>query len=304
MSTIGLTIALLLASPSAAEAPASEALQEAAGQEVIAGEADGFERMTVPVRIGGHGTYRFIIDTGSQRTVLSTELASRLALPSLAKRRVMGIAGSEIAETATVEELGLGRRSFSDLLVVLFEARHIGADGIVGIDSLQQQRVLMDFAANSMTVGDARSLGGDAGFEIVVTARRRSGQLIMTDATVDGVRTAVIIDTGSNMTIGNRALQRALSQRRALPQAELISVTGQRASADIGFARRVGIGDVSITDALIAYTDAPVFTLLELDRRPALMLGMRELRLFRRVAIDFSKRKVFFDLPSGFRPDT
>ena len=127
MSTIGLTIALLLASPSAAEAPASEALQEAAGQEVIAGEADGFERRTVPVRIGGHGTYRFIIDTGSQRTVLSTELASRLALPSLAKRRVMGIAGSEIAETATVEELGLGRRSFSDLLVVLFEARHIGA---------------------------------------------------------------------------------------------------------------------------------------------------------------------------------
>jgi hypothetical protein len=29
------------------------------------------------------------------------------------------------------------------------------------------------------------------------------------------------------------------------------------------------------------------------------MLGMRELRLFRRVAIDFSTRKVMFDLPSG-----
>ena len=30
-----------------------------------------------------------------------------------------------------------------------------------------------------------------------------------------------------------------------------------------------------------------------------MMLGMRELRLFKRVAIDFSSRKVMFDLPKG-----
>ena len=39
---------------------------------------------------------------------------------------------------------------------------------------------------------------------------------------------------------------------------------------------------------------------LGLDKKPALMLGMRELRLFRRVAIDFAARKVFFDLPDDF----
>ena len=32
-----------------------------------------------------------------------------------------------------------------------------------------------------MAVADARSLGGNRGYEIVVTARRRSGQLIMAD---------------------------------------------------------------------------------------------------------------------------
>ena len=31
----------------------------------------------------------------------------------------------------------------------------------------------------------------------------------------------------------------------------------------------------------------------------ALILGMRELRLFRRVAIDFATRRVMFDLPTG-----
>jgi hypothetical protein len=110
-----------------------------------------------------------------------------------------------------------------------------------------------------------------------------------------------VIDTGSSTSVGNRALQRALGQRGKLPQATLVSVTGQEALADLGYARKIGIGDVNITNAVIAYTDGPAFAALKLDRRPALMLGIRELRLFKRVAIDFSKRKVFFDLPNGLK---
>ena len=33
-----------------------------------------------------------------------------------------------------------------------------------------------------------------------------------------------------------------------------------------------------------------------------MVLGMNELRLFRRVAIDFKQRKVLFDLERGSRP--
>jgi hypothetical protein len=85
----------------------------------------------------------------------------------------------------------------------------------------------MDFGRNRMEIGDAKSLGGNGGYEIVVTARRRSGQLIMTDAEIDGVMTDVVIDTGSDTSIGNRALQRALGKRGNLGQAVLTSVTGQ-----------------------------------------------------------------------------
>lgn len=295
MRAIVLSLAVLLASTGGAFA------QSVDDTEVISGNVDHQARMTVPVHIGDHGPFEFMIDTGSQRTVLSTELASRLALAPIEKRRIIGIAGTEMAETAVLDEFALGRRSFYDLLVLLFKAQHIGADGIVGTDSLQDQRVLIDFAGNHMTVGDAKTLGGNGEFEIVVTARRRSGQLIMTDAEIDGVKTAVVIDTGSSTSVGNRALQRALGQRGKLPQATLVSVTGQEAIADLGYARKISIGDVNITNAVIAYTDGPAFAALKLDRRPALMLGIRELRLFKRVAIDFSKRKVFFDLPNGFK---
>lgn len=294
----GLALALFAYAAFAA-IPASSGAQEAGDVDVVDGRADAADRMTVPVRIGAGGPYHFLIDTGSQQTVLSTDLAARLALAPVEKRRIVGVAGMEMAETAVLDELGLGRRSFYGLTVLLFESEHIGADGIVGIDSLQNQRVLLDFARNRMAIGDARSLGGNSGYEIVVTARRRSGQLIMANAVIDGVRTDVIIDTGAQTSIGNRALQRALGQRGNLGQAVLTSVTGQQAVADLGYAKRLEVGGITVTNLVIAYADGPAFAALKLDRRPALMLGMRELRLFKRVAIDFATRKVMFDLPSG-----
>jgi predicted aspartyl protease len=273
--------------------------QEASDVEVVTGRADAADRMTVPVRIGASGPYRFLIDTGSQKTALSTDLATRLALAPLAKKRIVGMAGIDTADTAVLDELGLGRRSFYGLTVLLLERRDMGADGIVGVDSLQRQRVLLDFAHNRMAIGDTKALGGDSGYEIVVTARRRSGQLIMTNADIDGVRTNVIIDTGAETSIGNRALQHALGQRGMLGQAVLTSVTGQQIVADVGHATKLAIGEVAISNLVIAYADGPAFAALDLTRRPALLLGMRELRLFKRVAIDFSTRKVMFDLPGG-----
>lgn len=294
----GLPVALFAYAAFAAIPAASGSAQDASNVEVVAGRADAADRMTVPVQIDSKGPYHFLLDTGSQKTVLSTDLATRLALAPIEKKRIIGVAGFGTADTAVIDELGLGRRSFYGLTVLLFEARHIGADGIVGTESLQDQRVLMDFTRNLVAVGDAKSLGGNSGYEIVVTARRKSGQLIMTHADIDGVRTDVVIDTGSDTSIGNRALQRALGQRGALGKAVLSSVTGQDAVADLGYAKRLGVGDVRISNIVIAYTDGPAFEALELNRRPALLLGMRELRLFKRVAIDFSTRKVMFDLPN------
>lgn len=299
----GLAVALLayaaLAAIPAASASAGSA-QEASEIDVVNGGTDATDRMTVPVQIGTNGPYRFLIDTGSQKTVLSTDVATRLALAPIEKIRIIGVAGTEMADTAVLDELGLGRRSFYGLTVLLFQSEDIGADGIVGIDSLQRQRVLIDFTRNSMAIGDAKSLGGNSGFEIVVTARRREGQLIMTNARIDGIATDVIIDTGSDTSIGNRALQRALGQRGNLGQAVLTSVTGQQTIADMGYAKRLEVGDITIGNLLIAYTDGPAFAALKLSDRPALMLGMRELRLFKRVAIDFSTRKVMFDMPAGW----
>ena len=273
--------------------------QQASIVDVIAVGTDNHDRMTVPVRIGDSGPYEFLIDTGAQNTVLSKTLAARLSLVSTRKARLIGMAGTEIVDTVNIDEIGLGRRNYYSLIAPLLDRVHIGADGIVGIDSLQGQRVLFDFKRKLITIDDAKNLGGNRGFEIVVTAKRRSGQLIMTDAVIDGVRTEVVIDTGAETSIGNLALQQALSRRRDQGNTTLVSVTGQQIDAKLGTARHLVIGSMTINNLLIAYVDAPPFAALDLAKRPAILLGMRDLRAFDRVAIDFATRKVLFDLPPG-----
>lgn len=270
-----------------------------AGQtDVIALATDPGARMTVPVRIGAAGPFRFLIDTGAQATVVSSDIAARLALPADRAAVVLGVAGSLPVQTVLIDELGLGRRSYYSLVAPVLQRRDIGADGIVGIDGLQDQRVTIDFRKGLIAVSDAPRHGGVDGYEIVVTARSRLGQLIMTDALVDGVRTAVVIDTGAETTIGNSALLAALGRRQSrLQQTALISVTGQQVAAMVAPAGQLQIHGVTMRNVAIAFTDAPPFARLKLDCKPALLLGMRELRAFPRLAIDFRRRQILFDLP-------
>lgn len=292
MSGIAAALSLLIADPVILGA---DQVPLPGNTEVIQARDDGHDRMTVPVAVEGTGPYRFLIDTGSQRTVVSHTVANSLKLAPGPMVRVVGIAGSGEVATAQVEEIAFGEQTLFGLTVPLLEDRHMGADGIVGTDGLQGRRVLLDFVNDTIAIGNEQTLGGNFGYEIVVRARRKSGQLIMTNALIDGVRTNVVIDTGASVSIANRALQRALRERQA-GQAQINSVTGQSLTADMGFASELLINDLNINNVLLAFADTPAFAELDLDKRPAMFLGMRELRAFKRVAIDFETRKVMFDV--------
>jgi hypothetical protein len=273
--------------------------------EVIAGSADRYSRMTVPVRIEGRGPYRFMIDTGSQATVVSRRLGQELKLQSLGQATVVGMAARKQVELVRLDGLELASRMFDNLHAPLLEAEHIGADGILGLDSLQDLRVMIDFRADSIAVDDAKALGGDRGYEIVVRARNKLGRLIITDAEMDGIPIAVVIDTGSQGSIGNLPLQRRLRARKGT-EVTATDVTGTEIVAHLDSARNLRIGpsvgrSLTLQGLSVGYADAPAFEALGLGSRPALVLGIQDLRLFDRVAIDFAQRTVLFDLPKGIR---
>lgn len=273
--------------------------QPVSADEVLKLERDLYDRMTVPVRIGTNGPFDFLIDTGSERTVLSREVAKKLGLAISGNATVVGVAGSVPVDVVDIDEISLGKRTYYTLTAPLLDAQFIGADGIVGIDSLQDQRVLIDFGTNHIVIGDAVTLGGSRGFEIVVKAKRRSGQLIMANAIIDGIKTDIVIDTGSDTSIGNIALRDALSRRRKMQATTLISVTGQSIDAEMAMVSTINLEGVKLHNVTMSFANSPAFHRLELVKRPALLMGMSQLRLFKRVAIDFSMRRILFDLPTG-----
>src|SRR4051794_32659701 len=145
---------------------------------------EGYERMTVPVLLSGTGPYRFLVDTGADRTAISRELASHLKLEGGEEAELHSVTGTSMVATAIVPSLQLTRKPVRIVGAPLLDSANMGADGILGVDSLRSQRVMFDFAAQTMSIVPSAAPDFDAEHgTIVVLANRRNGRLVVTDAT-------------------------------------------------------------------------------------------------------------------------
>ena len=307
MSWLGIAGALAFFGTSAATVTETEivAAAEEAASEIIMLEQERYRRMTVPVMINGQGPFDFMIDTGAQATVMSNALADMLQLTERDTATLVGMASSRMVETTTVPHLSFGSSERFDARAALVDGSNIGgADGILGIDSLRDQRVLLDFENLIMEVGESTGGAQNRGYDIVVRARRIGEQLIIARARIDGVRTAVVVDTGAQGSIGNGALFDRLRRRQGSVETEMTDINGVQASGVTRVARTLELDRAQLSNFHIAFADSPLFAALDLEDEPAMILGMNELRLFERVAIDFASRRVLFDLPEGSRLPT
>jgi predicted aspartyl protease len=273
-----------------------------AATEIIAMEDERYRRMTVPVSINGSGPYQFMIDTGAQATVLSHDLADQLMLTERDTAMLVGMASSREVETTIVDEITFGSHSHYGARAALVTGENIGgADGILGIDALQDRRVLLDFENRTIEVAREGDRQSNRGFDIIVRARREAGRLIITRARVDGIRVAVIVDTGAQGSVGNEALFQRLRRSRESTVAEMTDINGVQRIGKVRMARSLELDRAKLSNFFLSFADSPTFAALGLDDEPALVLGMNELRLFERVAIDFPTRRVLFDLPDNAR---
>ncbi len=284
---------LVIANPAPAPVPLAD--------DGILAFGDSQARMTVPVTIGARGPWPFIVDTGAERTVVSRELAGVLGLVAGADVRVTAMTGTSTVGTVIVPALSVSTISRHTIAAPALETRNLGALGMLGLDALQGHSVAIDFDHARMTLRPSRTRTlriPAAPDEIVVVAKSLYGQLIVTDAHWRGVRIAVIVDTGSPVSIGNHALLAAMTKPpMPLGPLSVVSATGQTLTADAYAVDRLTIGSVDVANVRIAFSDVPPFRRFGLTARPALMLGMDVLRLFRVVQIDFANREIRFELP-------
>lgn len=255
-------------------------------------------RMTVAVRVNGTGPYKFIVDSGADTSVVGERIAAGLKLP--AGRRVIlnSVTDSQIVDRVLVDELELGPTRVTNLEIPVLRERDLGAEGMLGLDALVEQRLMLDFEQRLITVDDGRTPLPRYEDVIVVTARLRKGQLILAQVTADSQRLDAVVDTGSEITIGNLALRDRLIRHRSanIIEVEVTGVTGTTSKMQIAYIDRLKIGGVMLQNVPIAFADIPPFRVFGLDKQPALLLGTDVMENFRKVSLDFHDRKVRFQL--------
>lgn len=273
---------------------------EVTGEAVAAKEVNF--RMQVGVLVDGKGPYRFFVDSGADRSVIGYNLAQRLGLPAGPDVILHSTGSAQQTHTVHIGMLQVGTSTIHDISAPALPERFLGGDGMLGIDALIDQRLTIDFDKKKVVVQDAqrREVAGGPN-EVVITARRRKGQLILTQARTGSTQIAAVIDTGTEVTIGNSALRAKLLRRNRAPvmTTTLISVTGDQLVADLLPVPEIRIGDLVMHNVLIAFSDVPPFKLFGLADEPAMLLGSDLLSSFRKVSLDFRRRKVRFTL----RPD-
>ncbi|WP_029623200.1 retroviral-like aspartic protease family protein [Sphingomonas elodea] len=302
----GLPLGLLAGGPVAVRTDPETAPAAGAPDAIQLALGETSARLTVPVAILRQGPYNFIIDTGAERTVVSRELAGRLGLAAGTEVTVTSMTGRSRVGTVIVPDLAIESIGRSHQIVApAFEARNIGAAGLLGIDTLRDHQVTIDFDTGTMAVRPSvkrKRNHKHAPDEIVVSAKDQFGQLIVTDAYYANTRVQVVLDTGSQVTMGNEALRRKVGRNvGALQTIELTSVDGGTTQAQYGHVPAMRVSNVAFDVLPVAFAEAEPFKRFGLTRRPAIMLGMDAMRSFRRVEIDFPNRQVRFFLPRGTR---
>lgn len=271
----------------------------------IAAATDSAEHMTIPVMINGRGPFRFVVDTGADRSVLAEDVAVALGLVRGNEVTVQGVVRSLGTRVVPVAMMSFGTVVRQNLSLPLLPRAYMEADGYLGLDAIDGLRVTLDFESRALMISRGRV--SSAYFmtrptEAHVPLRGEMGHLRATNCRVDGVGAACFIDTGAEISVGNMRLFEAISQANpryaSLGDLPITGITGGAIMAKVMRIGNIKLHSVSFTDAGIGFADMQIFDVWGLSRTPALLIGMNFLRQFARVQIDYSLKEIRFDLAS------
>ena len=265
------------------------------GQDVKARQVE--TRLSVEVRINGHGPYHFLVDSGADTSVVGLHIARELQLPLGAPVILNGMTDRSIVDRVKIDSLDLGPTTVQDLQLPALDEGDVGGQGMIGIDALVRRRIMMDFEKRLIKVEDATKPAKSLPGEIVIVARRSRGQLILTHVMADSLSLDAVIDTGSELTIGNPILRDRLFRRhQKIDTVKAIGVTGKEIALEVAVIPELRIGGIILRNLPVAFADLAPFHIFGIADEPALFLGTDVLEQFRKVSLDFQARKVRFQL--------
>jgi hypothetical protein len=206
-----------------------------------------------------------------------------------------GATGSAVVSSALVERVAAGDVVLEKQQLPVANDVVAGVDGVLGVDALAAKRVMVDFNTGKIEIREARQQRPLAGSERIA-AEIRYGGLVVVDAYVDRIRVKAVIDTGSEATLGNEALHAALyDHAESRVQKNVIDVVGETLELQRAERRTVTalkVGDVRADRFNIVFGDFYIFKLWNLERRPAIVIGMDLISQLNALVIDYERHEV------------
>src|SRR6186713_753877 len=279
-------------------APACEPLAPDASSVAGTTTKDTAGRAVALVNINGQGPFRFVIDTGANRSVLSQALATRLGLAPSGEDVVHSIDGAELAKLVNVESLSFGALRLSGGDTPVLDGPMLdGEHGLLGVDGMAGRLLHVDFTNHCVEIYESGAQLPMQGW-LSVPARMRFGSLLMVQGEIMGVHVNVLIDTGSDISLANEHFRDALRNvaARSIEYHNGHAFTFGRpiVLAQRVWTPRLRIGS-TIVDSVNAYIgNFHIFDLWGLQDEPTLLIGMDVLARSREMAIDYEQGVVHF----------
>ncbi len=267
-------------------------------------------RMAARVSVNGLPDLLFVIDTGAERTVIASEIAALLALPTGPVQLVHGVTAAVRTPSVLIGRMVVGGRTVNDLVAPTFPRDALGADGLIGLDVLAGFELLIDLRRRTVGLRPAQE-----GVVLINPTNRltgtrlgraqqgragRFGQLLLT-TDVEQVRIEAFIDSGAQYSIGNRALLRALGPRPPAPplasDPRVYGVAGAPMDALAHEVDEVRIAGRRLGRMRMLFADLHIFGALGLQERPALLIGADILSRFGSIALNFNRSEIMLGSP-------
>lgn len=271
----------------------------------IAAETDAARHLTVPVTINGKGPFRFVVDTGADRSVIADDVAQYLGLVRGGAVTVQGVVRSLPTQTVQVNELSFGSGHRYNLHMPILPRLLLEADGYLGLDAIDGYRVTLDFRNHQLVVSEPRHAllyNMIAPTEALVPVRGSMGHLRAVNCRVDGVGATTFLDTGAEVSVGNSKLFDALIDHDpgyiVMGTLPITGVTGGEIIGRVVEVSRIKLNSVEFARCVLLIADMQIFDIWGLGNSPAVLIGMNWMRQFNQVAIDYGRKEIMFDLAS------
>jgi predicted aspartyl protease len=215
--------------------------------------------IAVPVLLNGRGPFQFVVDTGTDTSIIDSRLASSLGLRPAGDLTLLTPAGQKTASSTFVQVVAAGDAVVRDIEVIEMKLDSVfpgtRVKGILGQNFLQAFNVYLDYGAGTLSLLAAGSPSPIRGVRVPVTFEH--GRPAVLSKMADGPELRLLLDSGtSSLVLFKPDIP---NFRRCTLQScrQTLTTTASASTVVSGTLSSLVIGDASLRDVPASYSGEP-----------------------------------------------